>query len=479
MSPPFAFAAPPGLDEVRTLRLGTAPAPTTMRVLKAVHVLLSSQVGLGGGEGGPRPREPTWGACQAMLARDDLGERLRKFDVEKLRARADVMERVRAPALLGAAADGDEGKLREEAANAREAWRRAARDALGRDLRVPLAPVPLTRSSVAFASKAAAGLFDWAVAAVERASSEPPPPAPPPPTPPEPEAERDEPREPPTPPRRPLPRLSMSEEVATTVTAPPPRPKSPPPPPPPPAVPAEVANVDVVIKQKMEFEKGQAVVTDANVPALLAVVSVLNDIPSQPVLEVVGRPDPRDSSDSNFCVRLSKERAEAVCKWLVSMGGVQVGRVRATTMQANGVDASTGRRKALASELLDSSFWHVKFHVVAEVRIRDAVQFGPSSAELTDASEATLRAVAKCMKECRREVPYLRIEGHTCDQGPDSFNDALSEERAQAVRRFLVDACGADPENLTTKGYGSKLPMQSNGTRDGRTFNRRVQFLVL
>ena len=59
--------------------------------------------------------------------------------------------------------------MKEEAHAARTAWRRAANSAIGHDLKVPLAPVPLTRASVAFASKACAPLFDWCVTTVKEA----------------------------------------------------------------------------------------------------------------------------------------------------------------------------------------------------------------------------------------------------------------------------------------------------------------------
>ena len=112
--------------------------------------------------------------------------------------------------------------------------------------------------------------------------------------------------------------------------------------------------------------------------------------------------------------------------------------------------------KATSSELIESKFWHIKFNVVAEIRIRDMVCFGPSSSELTSQSEETLRSVAMCAKEHR--LQRLTIEGHTCDQGPDNFNQELSEERAESVEKFLKQL-GCGDMNLRVVGFGSKLPM--------------------
>lgn len=473
------------LTEVRSLK---QPPLAVRRVISSCFVILScasggtstsTEVSTSNLRKSSRVKLPSWTTCQTMLEKDFV-KRILDVDARVLSTQSNALELLKSAECLGAAATGLEEEMKEEAHAARTAWRRAANSAIGHDLKVPLAPVPLTRASVAFASKACAPLFDWCVTTVKEAIALQ-----------EEEAKKLEQEEeeeqevedvveiPPTPPRpqprpRPPPRLSLSDEVKAYSSSPPPA--RAPPPPPPPVEAAEIAHVDVVVKQKVTFEKGKATVTDANIPALLAVVEVLKDFPTCPVLEVVGRPDPRDSEDKEYCVKLSAERAEAVCKWLVSNGcGMTMGRLRATTMEPNGTSAG-GRRKATSSELIESKFWHIKFNVVAEIRIRDMVCFGPSSSELTSQSEETLRAVAMCAKEHR--LQRLTIEGHTCDQGPDNFNQELSEERAESVEKFLKQL-GCGDMNLRVVGYGSKLPVDSNGCRDGRTRNRRVQFLCL
>jgi OOP family OmpA-OmpF porin len=70
------------------------------------------------------------------------------------------------------------------------------------------------------------------------------------------------------------------------------------------------------------------------------------------------------------------------------------------------------------------------------------------------------------------------IEGHTCDMGPDAYNQKLSERRAAAVRDYLVQN-GVNAANLSTVGYGESQPMADNKTRSGRELNRRVEFKVI
>jgi len=71
----------------------------------------------------------------------------------------------------------------------------------------------------------------------------------------------------------------------------------------------------------------------------------------------------------------------------------------------------------------------------------------------------------------------LDVEGHTDSTGRDEFNDKLSEDRAEAVRSYLIDQ-GLPATNLTAKGLGPSMPVASNSTAEGRQKNRRVEIIV-
>lgn len=71
----------------------------------------------------------------------------------------------------------------------------------------------------------------------------------------------------------------------------------------------------------------------------------------------------------------------------------------------------------------------------------------------------------------------LRIVGHTDDQGPDDINLRLSIDRANAVADE-IERRGVDRPRLTVEGRGEAEPMASNDTTDGRSANRRVEFLI-
>jgi outer membrane protein OmpA-like peptidoglycan-associated protein len=66
------------------------------------------------------------------------------------------------------------------------------------------------------------------------------------------------------------------------------------------------------------------------------------------------------------------------------------------------------------------------------------------------------------------------LEGHTDSTGNDVINQSLSENRANAVKNYLVEN-GIAADRLSTAGFGAKKPIDSNATEKGRTNNRRVE----
>ncbi len=70
----------------------------------------------------------------------------------------------------------------------------------------------------------------------------------------------------------------------------------------------------------------------------------------------------------------------------------------------------------------------------------------------------------------------VQIVGYTCDMGPESYNQNLSERRAKAVRDFLVNEVGVDSNRLSVTGYGETKPAYPNDSEANRQKNRRVEF---
>ena len=72
----------------------------------------------------------------------------------------------------------------------------------------------------------------------------------------------------------------------------------------------------------------------------------------------------------------------------------------------------------------------------------------------------------------------IEVAGHTDSRGSDAYNMKLSQERAEAVRNYLISK-GIAADRLTAKGYGESQPVADNATDEGRAQNRRVELVPL
>ena len=79
-----------------------------------------------------------------------------------------------------------------------------------------------------------------------------------------------------------------------------------------------------------------------------------------------------------------------------------------------------------------------------------------------------------------KEFPDVRVEisGHTDTDGDRDHNLDLSARRAEAVKRYLVDA-GIDGARLQTRGAGPDEPIADNATKAGKAQNRRIEFKLI
>jgi outer membrane protein OmpA-like peptidoglycan-associated protein len=71
----------------------------------------------------------------------------------------------------------------------------------------------------------------------------------------------------------------------------------------------------------------------------------------------------------------------------------------------------------------------------------------------------------------------IQIIGHTDNKGTDEYNQGLSERRANSVSAYLKNH-GINSSRVSTKGMGENDPIASNDTEEGRTQNRRVEFVI-
>lgn len=107
-------------------------------------------------------------------------------------------------------------------------------------------------------------------------------------------------------------------------------------------------------------------------------------------------------------------------------------------------------------------------------KIADKGLYDVNSAVISKNSYEGLDAVADFMK--RHSDVTLRVEGHTDSTGKADYNQQLSEKRANAVKKYLVDK-GVEDSRITTKGFGASKPIADNSTKEGRAQNRRTEMI--
>ncbi len=104
------------------------------------------------------------------------------------------------------------------------------------------------------------------------------------------------------------------------------------------------------------------------------------------------------------------------------------------------------------------------------------IQFEFNSSVLKTSSYAVLDVIAAGMKNF--PDTKFQLDGHSSAEGTEARNLALSIDRANAVKNYLVNN-GIKASNLITKGNGEKFPVASNDNEEGRALNRRVEIKPL
>lgn len=102
------------------------------------------------------------------------------------------------------------------------------------------------------------------------------------------------------------------------------------------------------------------------------------------------------------------------------------------------------------------------------------VLFSTGSATLFPGAQRSVQRLAEVLR--RHTDRSVLIEGFTDSQGSESSNLALSQRRAEAVRRALVNQ-GIDADRVQVRGHGEAYPVADNGTAAGRQQNRRVEIV--
>ncbi|MBN2525609.1 MAG: OmpA family protein [Deltaproteobacteria bacterium] len=112
----------------------------------------------------------------------------------------------------------------------------------------------------------------------------------------------------------------------------------------------------------------------------------------------------------------------------------------------------------------------------SQLLLSSKVYFDYNKSEINAISYEILDKVAETLKN-NPDITHVSVEGHTDNEGTESYNVQLSESRAKAVVDYLVGK-SVERDRLSYKGFGFSRPKASNTTEEGRAINRRVEFKI-
>ena len=104
------------------------------------------------------------------------------------------------------------------------------------------------------------------------------------------------------------------------------------------------------------------------------------------------------------------------------------------------------------------------------------LDFDSGAAQIKPENFTLLEKVEKAIDVFPRSE--LIIEGHTDSHGGDDSNQKLSQERAESVQQYMINAMRIPSYRLIATGYGETRPVASNETASGRSRNRRIDIVI-
>ncbi|HAS89319.1 MAG TPA: flagellar motor protein MotB [Desulfovibrio sp.] len=107
-----------------------------------------------------------------------------------------------------------------------------------------------------------------------------------------------------------------------------------------------------------------------------------------------------------------------------------------------------------------------------------AVQFDVDSSQIKPESYQLLNELGKALISDRLKDKRVIIGGHTDSDASSEYNQKLSKERAEAVKKYLTDNFPISAQRIGTTGFGESNPLVPNTTKYNKLLNRRVQVSI-
>ena len=120
-----------------------------------------------------------------------------------------------------------------------------------------------------------------------------------------------------------------------------------------------------------------------------------------------------------------------------------------------------------------------QFHPMAAYKVPTDALFEFNKHDIKPIAEPALEEAAAYIAEFMGRSHRVYITGHTDNIGGPVYNKGLSQRRADAVAKWLIDKKKVDPARVVTGGDGEEKPIAPNNTSGGRPRNRRVEILIM
>jgi outer membrane protein OmpA-like peptidoglycan-associated protein len=194
--------------------------------------------------------------------------------------------------------------------------------------------------------------------------------------------------------------------------------------------------------------------------------------------------------DKSAAIKASKEKSDAELAASKEKSDAELAAVRASKEKS---DAELQRQQAEAvkqgkqdlsdseQRTADARAELAKLAAVKEeerglvVTLSGGVLFRSAKSDLLSSAQVKLDQVAKALLAIRAR--NLIVEGHTDSQGSESYNQDLSQRRADTVRDYLVQR-GYPADRIQARGKGKGSPIADNASPEGRANNRRVEIVI-
>ena len=143
-----------------------------------------------------------------------------------------------------------------------------------------------------------------------------------------------------------------------------------------------------------------------------------------------------------------------------------------------GAGAVIGRQMDKQAEEIAKNVPDAKVERVGEgivVEFSSNILFGFDESNLSNEAKTNLDKLVTVLNSYADTD--IEVQGHTDSRGSESYNQTLSVQRAGVVKNYLVSN-GINQSRFSIQGFGETLPKYENDTADGRTQNRRVEFMI-